>query len=64
VQGKLISKYYIVRIIAGLLFMGSFGGGFLACAEYGKPVGWISFIALAAAGIILHKIADKIRESS
>jgi hypothetical protein len=42
--------------------MGSFGGGLLAGAKYGKWVGWTTFIILVALGIILHKVADKIRE--
>jgi len=60
-QNKHSLKYYSIRIIAGLLFMGSIGGGFLAYAQYGKLIGWITFITLAIVGIILHKIADKIR---
>jgi len=52
-------KYYTVRILAALLFMGSFGCGFLAGAEYGKWIGWMTFFALATFGIILHKVADR-----
>ena len=42
--------------------MGSFGGGFLAGAEYGKWVGWTTFIVLAGMGLFLHRIADKFRQ--
>ncbi|MFZ3091216.1 MAG: hypothetical protein WA240_11415 [Nitrospirota bacterium] len=55
-------KYYGIRFLAALLFMGSFGGGFLAGAEYGKWVGWTTFIVLAGMGLFLHRIADKFRQ--
>ncbi len=42
--------------------MGSFGGGLLVGAEYGKWFGWTTFIILVALGIIFHRIADKILE--
>jgi len=61
VAQKTKKKYYGIRFLAGFLFLGSFGGGFLAGAEYGKWVGWITFIILAGMGLFLHKIADKIR---
>jgi len=53
-------KYYIVRILAAFLFMGSFAVGPLVGAEYGKWIGWTCFIILATAGIVLHFTADKI----
>ncbi len=53
-------KYYLVRILAAFLFMGSFATGFLAGAEYGKWIGWTWFIILATAGIVVHFAADKI----
>jgi hypothetical protein len=59
---KSMMKYYSIRILAALSFMGSFGGGLLAGAEYGKWVGWTTFIILAGLGIILDRVADKIRE--
>ncbi len=55
-------KYYSIRILAALSFMGSFGGGLLVGAEYGKWVGWTTFIVLVVLGIILHRVADRIRE--
>jgi len=55
-------KYYGIRILAALSFMGSFGSGLLVGAEYGKWVGWTTFAILVALGIILHRVADKIRE--
>lgn len=55
-------KYYTIRIIAGLLFMGAIGGGFITGAEYGKWVGWSIFIILFLAGIILHIFASKIQK--
>ncbi len=55
-------KYYSIRILAALSFMGSFGGGLLVGAEYGKWVGWTTFAILVVLGIILHRIADKICE--
>jgi hypothetical protein len=54
-------KYWSIRILGVLLFMGSFGGGFLAGATYGKLIGWVTFIVLASVGILLHARADKIR---
>ena len=53
-------KYYSIRILAALSFMGSFGGGLLVGAEYGKWFGWATFAILVALGIILHRVADKI----
>jgi hypothetical protein len=53
-------KYYIVRVLAACLFMGSFAVGFLAGAEYGEWIGWTCFIILATTGIVLHFTADKI----
>ncbi|MFA4829710.1 MAG: hypothetical protein WC855_13035 [Thermodesulfovibrionales bacterium] len=58
---KYLSIYYSVRFLAGLLFMGSFGIAFIVGTEYGLLVGLISFILFAAAGIVLHLTADKIR---
>ncbi len=55
-------KYYSIRILTSLSFMGSFGGGLLVGAEYGKWFGWTTFIILVALGIIFHRIADKILE--
>jgi len=52
-------KYYFVRILAALSIMGSFGVGFLAGGEYGRLVGWTSFIILFALGLILHIVADR-----
>jgi hypothetical protein len=52
-------KYYFLRILAALFVMSSFGLGFLAGGEYGRWVGWTSFVILAALGIILHLIADR-----
>jgi hypothetical protein len=57
-------KYYSMRILAALFFMGSLGGGCLIGAEYGKWVGWSTFAILAALGILLHIVAAKIRERS
>jgi hypothetical protein len=53
-------KYYSIRILAALSFMGSFGGELLIGAEYGKWVGWTTFTILVALGIILHRVADRI----
>jgi hypothetical protein len=53
-------KYYSIRILAALSFMGSFGGGLLLGAEYGRWVGWTTFVILVALGIVLHRVADKI----
>ena len=55
-------KYYSIRILAALSFMGSFGGGLLVGAEYGKAVGWTTFVILVALGIALHWVADGIHE--
>jgi hypothetical protein len=56
-------KYYAIRILAGLFFMGAIGGGFIAGAECGKWVGWLCFIALLSIGIILHISASKITKA-
>ncbi len=53
-------KYYSVRILASLFVMGSFGGGFLIGAQYGKWMGWVGFLIMMVFGIMLHKAADKI----
>lgn len=58
-RGKPIMKYYFVRILAALFIMGSFGVGFLSGGEYGRLVGWTSFIILFALGLILHIAADR-----
>lgn len=55
-------KYYGVRILAGFLFMGSVGAGFLIYAKYGKWAGLVTFIILAIFGVILHKVADKLSQ--
>lgn len=56
-------KYYSVRILAALFVMGSFGGGFLIGAQYGKWMGWIFFFIMMAFGLMLHKAAYKIDRS-
>ncbi len=56
-------KHYSVKILSAVFFMGSFGVGFLAGAEYGKWMGWTVFIIMAVFGILLHKAADKIENS-
>jgi hypothetical protein len=56
-------KYYTIRILSGLFFMGSIGVGFLVGAEYGKWAGWFSFVLLMAIGILLHRSADKIQRA-
>jgi hypothetical protein len=58
---KYLSKYFVIRFLAGLLFMGSFGIGFLAGARYGLFVGLISFFVTASVGLILHYVADKLK---
>lgn len=54
-----MAKYYTVRILAAFLFMASFGCGFLAGAEYGRWIGWMTFLIMATLGVILHKVADR-----
>lgn len=61
---KYLLKYYGIRILAGLLFMGSFGLGFLTGAKYGLLVGLISFIVFATLGILLHLVADKLKKET
>lgn len=56
-------KYYIIQLLASLLVMGSFGGGFLVGAQYGKWAGFITFTVLATLGVLLHKAARKIGKS-
>ena len=56
-------KYYCIQILAAFLVLSSFEFGFLAYAEYGKWIGWITFIILVTLGFFLHKAADKFRET-
>jgi len=56
-------RYYSIRILAGFLFYGSFGFGFLTGATYGIWVGLVTFTILAVSGFFLHKTADKFRET-
>jgi hypothetical protein len=56
-------KYYTIRILAAFLFMGSFGVGFMARAEYGKLAGWLTFMVMVTLAILLHIKADKIQKS-
>jgi len=58
---KYLSKYYSIRVLAGLSLMGSFAVGFLAGAKYGLLIGLTSFFATACIGIYLHLIADKFK---
>jgi hypothetical protein len=46
-------KYCGLRVLAGFFFMGSPSAGFLAGAEYGAWIGWVTFIALATLGVLL-----------
>ena len=56
-------KYWGVQILAAFLALGSFKFGLLAYAEYGKWVGWVTFIVSVTSGFFLHKIADKMRRT-
>ena len=56
-------KYYSVRILAALLVMGSFEGGFLVRVEYGTWAGWAVFVAMMSSGIKLHYVAEKLDKS-
>jgi hypothetical protein len=56
-------KYYGIRILAAFLVLGSFKFGLLAYAEYGKWVGWITFLALVILGGLFFKAADKLRKT-
>ena len=55
-------KYFAIRLLAAFLFMGSFGVGFIAGAEYGKLAGWLTFIAMVTSAILLHIKADQIQK--
>jgi len=57
-------RYYTIRILAALLFMGSIGVGFIAGSEYGRFAGWLSFVLMAAIGIFFHFKADKIQKAN
>jgi hypothetical protein len=59
----MVMKYCSIRCLAGFLFYGSFAGGFLAGAQYGIWVGCVTFVILAISGFILHKVADKLRQT-
>jgi hypothetical protein len=54
-------KYYIVRILALLLLLSSFRFGLLAYAEYGKWIGWVTFIIFMVSAFILYIVAGKLR---
>jgi phosphoglycerol transferase MdoB-like AlkP superfamily enzyme len=56
-------KFYTVRILAAFLFLGSFKFGFLAYAEYGRWIGWVTFIISVVSAVILFKVADKLRRT-
>jgi hypothetical protein len=43
--------------------MGSFDIGIITGAEYGKAAGWSCFIAIAAIGVYIHFIANRIQNS-
>ncbi len=49
--------------MAGFLFYGSFGLGFLAGVTYGLWVGLVTFVVLAISGFSLHKVVDKLRDT-
>jgi hypothetical protein len=55
-------KYYTIRILAGFLFYGSFGFGFLVGAIYGMWIGLVTFIVIAISGLFFHKVADKLEQ--
>jgi len=55
-------KYYSTQILAAFLVLGSFKFGMLAYAEYGRWVGWATFVILIVLGIVLDRVADKIRK--
>lgn len=52
-------KYYSLRMLAAILVMGSFEGGFLARVVYGTWIGWVVFIIMILSGIKLHYFAEK-----
>lgn len=54
-------KYYGIRISAALFVMGSFGGGFIIGAQYGRWAGWTIFMIMIFVGIMLHTAAEKYR---
>jgi len=47
-------KYYTVRMLSALVFMGSFDVGIITGVEYGKAAGWI----------YLHFVANRIQNSA
>ncbi len=57
-------KYYTIRLLAGFLFYGSFGFGFLAGATYGLWVGLLTFVILAISGFSLLQVAYKLRHKN
>jgi hypothetical protein len=61
-RGKSVVKYYTLQILAASLVVGSFKFALLAFAEYGKWVGWATFIVLVVSGYLLHKVAYKLRD--
>ncbi len=56
-------KYYIIRILAALFFMGSIGVGFINGATYGQLAGWLTFIVMVSVGILLHIKANKTQKT-
>ena len=57
-------KYYSIKILAAFLVLGSFKFGLLAYANFGKWVGWITFIVLVVSGYFLQKFAYKLRQKN
>ncbi len=54
-------KFYVIKILAAFSVMGSFGAGFVVGASYGLWLGLLSFISLFIIGIVLHKVANRVR---
>jgi len=52
-------KYWCIRSLATFLGFSSWGFGFLAGAEYGKWVGWGTFIMLLGMAFFLVKITKR-----
>jgi hypothetical protein len=56
-------KYYVTRVLAAFCFMLSFAVGFLVVAKSGILFGVVSFCGVAALGVCLHLLADKMKKS-
>jgi hypothetical protein len=57
-------KYWCIRLSASFFVIGAFAVSTLAGVQFGLLVGVALFLLLAAFGIYLHKIAERMKQGS